>query len=167
MLVVVLVGCSPSTPTAETRGRAAEPAATAGSAEAPTPVSLSLEGANARWRERILSLEADVVVHNRTGAPLNVISTCSSAYDGLTVVLREPSGQEVYRQAFIAHQSPYGEGQVYPLRPGDNSRRLVYPIFELTPPNGPVDVTIEGGFPGTAWPSGLASESVRITISPR
>ena len=44
---------------------------------------------------------------------------------------------------------------------------LSIPVFEPTFPAGTVEVTVEGGFYGTDWPSGLATESVQITIPPR
>jgi hypothetical protein len=135
---------------------------------APPPVAVALETATAeRWADSEVLFRCSATLTNTTSAELQVQTNFASPFDGLTVVLTGADGAEVARQAYIHHQSPYApDGVPHPLPTGSTTQELVFPIRDLPAELVEVDVRLEGGLPGTAYETGLVSNTVRARIVP-
>ena len=130
--------------------------------EGPAPVSVSLTSVRAVDDGGDLLFICGAVLHNRTGHSLTVLSNFFSAFDGLTIVVRSPDGQEVHRQPYIYHQSPYAQDQSFELPSGETRREIRFPIRRSTPLVGPHEVLLVGGLPGTPYDTGLISNTLRV-----
>jgi hypothetical protein len=132
------------------------------------PVTLSLDAVSAEWLgDTDLLVTCSATLTNDSGATLGVRTNFASAFDGLSIVLTGEDGAELARQAYIYHQSPYAEDQTIDLPPGRKTKDLGFPLFNYQGPTGAVEVRLEGGLPGTAYETGLASGRLRLEVPPR
>jgi len=106
----------------------------------------------------------DAVLDNRTTKVVNVRSTFGSAFDGLSLVVRDEKGKLLQRQAYIAHQSPFAPpGRVFPLKVGENAKQLGFP-FALPADVKTIRVSLVGTLPGSGYDEIVVSDVVNVTI---
>lgn len=131
-----------------------------------TPVSLVLLKADAAWGEDHLAVTCDVALRNASGSPLKVVSSCSSAFDGLAIVVMTSDGKELRRQGYSWHQSPYSTRRTFELPVGWTEKRLVFVFRDIKERHEQLKVKLVGGLPGTPYESGLASNTVSASVPP-
>ncbi len=122
-------------------------------------LTIHLDAVSVERSEDLTFIRADARWENDTGGPLDGDTTCGgAAFDGVSVVVRDERGNEVGRQGYIEHQSPYAESIPYTLPEGTTQRELVFPFFEPLP-DGSLEIRLEGGLIGNAaHREGYASE---------
>jgi len=151
----VAAGCS-------TKG---EPAAKPRPPGKGPPVSLVILKADAAWESNYLSVQCDVALRNTSGSPLKVASNFFSAFDGLAIVVMTRDGKEIRRQGYTWHQSPYSTGRTLELPVGWTEEGLVFPVSGIKGRDEHLKVKLVGGLPGTPYESGLASNTVAVSVS--
>jgi len=130
----------------------------------PAPVAVSLSSVRVVHSGPHLLFICQAVLHNRTGDTLTVLSNFHSPFDLITIVVRSPSGAELFRQAYVSHQSPYAMDQPIELPPGETAREIRFPIESGRPLAGPVDIQLVGGLRAASYETGLISNVQRADI---
>ena len=116
-------------------------------------------------RKEDLWIWCDVVATNNSGSPLEVKSHFYSAFDGLGVVGMTKDGRKLFKQWYVFHQSPASpEPRIFPLPVGKTSKELSFPFCSVPPGVKEIKVQIVGGFPGTRYDKGLASNVVDVRV---
>jgi hypothetical protein len=131
---------------------------------APQPVSLILERASVDPAPHGMNVRCEAVLANRTGESIAVSTNFGSPFDGISVVISSEDGEEIRRQSYIYHQSPYAENRSIDLTPGETRRVLMFPMDGPAPGSPWIRVRLEGGLPGTRFAMGLSSNDVRVSI---
>ncbi len=127
--------------------------------------SIHQEGPFKGQKVRNVRFDCDVVLDNQTGEALTVLSPCSSAYDGLSlVILRD--GQKILEQSYLLHQSPMAQPRAYPLEKGKNEAQLRFPIGPIGEDWTRWQVKLVGTLPGSKWQKPLESNSVAVQKMP-
>ena len=127
-------------------------------------VSLSITSATAQRKPDMLDLWCDAALDNHTDAPLVVTSNCSSAFDGLTLLVRDANDRLLAQQSFLAHQSPRQDGLHFTLRVGRNTHHMGFPLFTLTNAPSTLRLQLVGTLPGSGYQAGLTSQVFRVTV---
>lgn len=123
--------------------------------------SMPLEGPLKGQKVREALLACDVVIDNRTGGDLTVLSNFFSAFDGLGIVLLK-EGKVLREQSYLYHQSPMYEKRPYVLKRGKNKGQMRFPIFAAPQDWADLEVKIVGGLPGSRFTGTLSSETKEI-----
>lgn len=112
-----------------------------------------------------VSLACTAVIDNRTGEPLTVMSSFFSSFDGLHLVIMDATGQQLVRQSYLFHQSPYSPTKrPFTLPPGSTTKELRFPIYDIPSTIKLVRLRLEGTLPGSAYSGGLTSNVVKVNI---
>ncbi len=130
-----------------------------GASEVPAPpVSVELHKASLlRLHGGETLVRCSATLTNTTGKPIVTKTNFTSPFDGLSVVVRRPGGDEIARQSYVYHQSPFSPANEVPLPSGGATRDIVFPIVGLPSDATRVEVRLEGGLFGTSY-AGLRSE---------
>ena len=129
------------------------------------PVELTLAKATAAPNGDQVLIRCDAVIDNRTGGAITVRSNFSSAFDGITVVVRNEKGKELLRQAYVAHQSPFAPpGRDFALKVGENKQELGFPV-DLPKGVGTIRVSLVGTLPNSSRADLLLSDVVEVKIA--
>jgi hypothetical protein len=145
-------------------------AATTAPADAPEgkpSVDLTLTKATAqRFDGGGVIVICEVVLDNRTGKELKVRSNFYSAFDGLTLYVRDEKGKLLLRRGYIWHQSPFSPpGREFPLKPGENTGELRFPI-DLPADVKAIRVSLAGTLPGSGYDEILVTDVVPVNVAP-
>jgi hypothetical protein len=127
-------------------------------------VSLSITSATAQRKPDMLDIWCDAALDNHTDAPLVVTSNGSSAFDGLTLLVRDVNDRLLAQQSFLFHQSPDREGKHFTLRVGRNTHHMGFPLFTLTNAPSTLRLQLVGTLPGSGYHTGLTSQVFRVTV---
>jgi len=114
-----------------------------------------------------VTINCKVVIDNQTGAPLTVMSSFYSAFDGLWILASDPSSKEIVRQPSTAIQSPFTfiDKRPFPLPNGRTTNEsLGSAIFGIPATNTSVRVRLEGTLPQSAFTGSLTSSVVEVAI---
>lgn len=123
---------------------------------------LELSHAKISWSAGTLSVDCQVLLVNRTGATLTVLTNFASPFDGFTVIVRGPYGGLVARQSYVAHQSPYAMNRALPVPPGVTEATLRFPIPLAKKPVRPLEVQLTGGLRGTRFSRSIRSNTLAV-----
>lgn len=144
----------------------AEPVAPANGAS-PRPgggVSLIITSATAQRNPDMLDILCDAALDNHTDTPLVVTSNFYSAFDGLSLVVRDVNDRLLAQQSFLVHQSPNASDRHFTLRVGRNTHHMFFPLITLTNAPSTLRVQLVGTLPGSGYHAGLTSQVVRVTV---
>jgi hypothetical protein len=129
-------------------------------------VELTLTKASAFWNGNQVLVVCDAVIDNRTKEAIGVRSTFFSAFDGLSIVVRNEKGKELLRQAYVVHQSPMAlPGKRYELAVGENKHELRFPV-DLPKDTGTIRVSLVGTLPNSGRSDLLLSDVVEVKVGP-
>jgi hypothetical protein len=132
----------------------------------PQKVLLTLERASSERRDggEIL-FECRLTLENDTGKALDVLSNFYSAFDGMSLLVRDEKGTLLKEQPYTFHQSPRREAKAFPLPAGKTTERLVFPIHGLPEDRAAFRVQVVGTLPGSGDSSEVSSpvREVRVT----
>jgi hypothetical protein len=130
---VVLISYAPKEPPAAQHRAPAE------------KVTLTLAKVSVKRFEKEVLFICDVVIDNRTGAELTVMSNFHSAFDGLELVVLDETGRKLAQQSYLQRQSIYSlEPRKFPLKVGENRRELRFPVSRLPEPRKEYRVQLLG-----------------------
>lgn len=107
---------------------------------------------------------ADARWVNTSGAPLDAFTNFSGVFDGLALVVLDPSGRELRRIHYTHHQSPYAEHRRVELPVGATRRELGFPIFEAPLAAGRYLVRLEGELVGNPRHRGLRTRAIPLQV---
>ncbi|HEX4607969.1 MAG TPA: hypothetical protein VH092_07175 [Urbifossiella sp.] len=142
---------------------APEPAVPA--ADAPR-LKLALTGADAFRNGRDTLFDLRIELDNRTGRALTARSHFASAFDALTLVVRDANGKELRRQPVAAHLSPSTlTPRPFTLAAGKTRQALRVPV-ELPADTRTVRVSLYGTFPGSGIDDLLLTDVLPVTVRP-
>jgi hypothetical protein len=104
-----------------------------------------------------------VIIENNTGAVLKVKSNFFSAFDGLSLVVRDEDGKELKKQSYTFHQSPFSiEPREYPLPSGKATKQIVFPVRGLPKEYARLKAQLIGTLPGSGYAPKLSSEILSV-----
>jgi len=128
-------------------------------------VTLALEAASAeRWSNDDALFKCKLIVDNRTGKELKVLSNFFSAFDGMVLVVQDKHGKELKRQPYVFHQSPMDVKKVYPLPPGKTEGTILFPVGELPKGETTFRVRLVGTLPGSGYEPSLSSDVKEVRV---
>jgi hypothetical protein len=124
--------------------------------EAPVsapPLELHLDEVTLGWLRghpphTELGLRCSARWKNTGEALLGASGFAGGLFDGLSLVAVNHDGEEVVRQGFTHHQSPFSEGRAFELPHGETQDWLVFPIRGV-PPAEIARVRLEGRLAGS------------------
>ena len=129
-------------------------------------IELSLSKASAFWNGDQVLVVCDAVIDNRTAAAVSVRSNFFSAFDGVSLVVRNAKGKELFRKSYIAHQSPQAPpGKLYGLAVGENRKELRFPV-DLPKGTDTIRVSLVGTLPGSGRDDLLLSDVIEVKVGP-
>lgn len=112
-----------------------------------------------------VSVACTAVIDNQTGGPLTIMSSYYSCFDGLHLVVLDPSGKQLARQSYLSHQSPYSPTKRrFTLPPGKTTDELRFSIYDIPSTTKTVSLRLDGTLPGSTYSGGLTSNVVNVKI---
>ncbi len=140
------------------------PAARAGAVT--LAISPAVNGvASAKRDGASVRITCEVTLNNRTGAPLIVKSNFSSAFDGLSVVVKTSEGRVLGRTPYVTQQSPSLETIDFPLSEGESSRTLEFVADYVPYEVSEISIQVIGDLPGSAFGGKLESNWITVKIA--
>ena len=137
--------------------------------EASASKAVILEGTSER-AVRGVDFRVSVRLHN-SGPATSMLTNFNSVFDGFALVIWDADAPadsgELQRIHYTHHQSPYAQDRPLPVPTGTTRATLSFPVQEWTARATRARVRLEGGLYGTAWPSGLRSNEVVVTLPKR
>ncbi len=95
-----------------------------------------------------------------------MLTNFSSVFDGFELVVFADDWSELKRIHYTHHQSPFARDRPLPVPAGSSTQTLVIPVPNWTHSKSEIRLQLVGGLRGTAWPSGLISNDLTLTLPP-
>ncbi len=138
----------------------------AGCASRPNgAVTLTIVDVSTKRETDVLFIFCEAALDNHTGAELTVKSHFQSAFDGLSLIVRDDHGRLLAQQRFLQHRSPATpHDRLFPVHPGRNTYHMPFAFFQLTNAPPTLSVQLFGTLPGSSYTAGVTSEVRRLTV---
>jgi hypothetical protein len=128
-------------------------------------VSLSVSTASAERFEVDTVFTFEATLHNDTGKDLEVRTTFSGLFDGLSLEVKTTKGEALVMQSYTHHQSPFAPpGRVFTLKQGKTTATIAFPVRDFPADVREVEVLLSGHLPGHGERYKLATKPLSLKI---